>query len=330
VCAALVGFLIFARACIVPPDGKGESSKTRLPLLVIAGFLGATAVAYFPFVARAPKQAWFCLIIYPAKYFQREFSVHSIVGIPVSDILTHKMQFAVSLLSLSVILLAVPAVIVTLARKPGQKNASELRLLSVVAGALLTEVFINPNCVRIIAVAMPSVILAVWFLHQLQNRLRRSITVLAWSFIAMSAIWQIGMRYKANRIVIALPIGKVATVSEQSTWLLWTEAHTREGEQVLAGDWPSFYFVLKVNNPFYIDTAYTAENTPRLMNSMVQQVESMHPKYIFWPGRLDQRTGLVDLRNVLRDHYHCTEQFSNGECAWQLSESGLKSDHSRQ
>src|ERR1700733_9101267 len=175
---------------------------------------------------------------------------------------------------------------------------------------------------RLYTVALPALILLVWFLDS-PFKLERALLRCLWVLVALLAVVKpvvTQMRWKA---VLDLPTGRTAFFSpvfyEKTKWLL---QRTRPSDYFFGDQFVGF--ALKLRNPGRIAFVTSSDYTrPEEVSDLLQGLERHQVRFVSWYGDLDnvptapRGDHLGPLRRYLREHYRVAETFSNGDEIWE-------------
>jgi Dolichyl-phosphate-mannose-protein mannosyltransferase len=207
---------------------------------------------------------------------------------------------------------------------PRSDDDRRTALLSLVGLFLLAEVALSPNWLRIYAVSMPGIILAIWILGRM-GKVRRYAILLIWAGIASLALTQTWRRHHQPYAVVELPGGTAAVPAPKWEELHWIMQHTKPGDFFFQADWPGMYVPLELRNPVFLDAVGANEQTrPEYVDLTIRQLEERKVRYVLWSRRLDNSNvnrpweyHLEPLKNYLRDQYSRVKTFADQDEVWE-------------
>jgi hypothetical protein len=203
-------------------------------------------------------------------------------------------------------------------------NDRKTSLLALIGVFLLAEVALSPNWLRIYAVSMPGIILAIVMVSRMGSA-RRNAVGLIWAGIACLAFVQLWARHHHPYVVAEWPGGTGAVSAEDYEELHWITQHTRPGEFFFQAIWPGMYLPLDLRNPLFLDAAGTNEQTrPEYVELAIGQLEEKKVRYVVWSQRLDDANPLHagedhlgPLRAYLHSRYNCVRIFPDRDEVWE-------------
>jgi hypothetical protein len=206
-------------------------------------------------------------------------------------------------------------------RSGGQRR---IVLLSLVGVFLLAEVAFSPNWLRIYAVAMPGIILAIGLMRR-TGKVRRYAICLLWTGIACLALAQTWRRHHQPYAIVVLPCGTAAVPMPKWEELEWVMQHTKPKDFLFQADWPGMYVPLDLRNPVFLDSVGPNEQTrPEYVELTIKQLERRKVRYVLWSTRLDNPTlnrpweyHLGPLKNYLLDQYSRVKTFADQDEVWE-------------
>jgi hypothetical protein len=321
---AVAVFLVWER-----PRREGLSREVLArPLILLVGFVTAMLALNAYFIASVGvRQLWHQQVTYVHRYAVHGLAIYNL-GLPDVPFTWRSLprvgqQVFVYLLLPVVYLLA-------LFRFRG--NSTDLgfgrhrriALLSLVGLFLLGEVALSPNWLRIYAVSMPGIILAIWVVGRM-GRIRRYAFGLVWVGIAGLAFAQLWARQHPEYVVAEWPGGMAAVPVEKYEELQWIKQHTLPGEYFFQAAWPGVYIPLALRNPLYLDAVGTNDETrPEYVELAIQQLEEKKVRYVLWSERLDQANPvrssedhIAPLRAYLNSRYDRVRIFADQDEMWE-------------
>lgn len=201
---------------------------------------------------------------------------------------------------------------------------SGIVLLSLLGLALFLEVALSPNWLRLYVVALPGIILLVWFANAL-GRMRRPALALMCLVVFSLAVRDAWIRQRQHYIVADLPAGRAALDPSTYKKLSAVMQRTRPGDFFFQAMWPGAYIPLELRNPVYLDTVRTNDETrPEFLARSIAQLEAKRVAYILWSQRLNRpdpacpnSDHLGPLLDYLHARYQRIQVFTDGDELWQ-------------
>jgi hypothetical protein len=201
-----------------------------------------------------------------------------------------------------------------------------LMLVNVVGLALFVEVAPAANWVRLFGVALPALIVFVWFVSgpgRLNLAIERSLWVIALT-LAFAEPWWTQRHW---RTYLDLRVGRAAFTDkdtyEKYAWLL---DRTRPRQYFFEGGSSGLYFPLDLRNPSYVDRiAADGYTQPEQTQEVIDSLEGHRVQFVIWGWWLDvvpedngaSRDHLSRLRAYLPTHYHRVKIFPDLEEVWE-------------
>jgi hypothetical protein len=208
----------------------------RRQALLFLSFFAALAILSGYFIATTGlRQLWYFQITYVRQFMVRGFSTASL-GLP--ETLTWRRLPALSqYLDIYALLPVVYAIALWKywreRRNPPSPDADRVLLLTLVGFAMLFEVALSVNWLRLFCVAMPGIILLVWILRR--SSLRAYATGLMWVAVLCLAFLQTWARQHRRFVTVDLPAGRAATSPQAHEKLQWLMKNTRPGDLLFSG-----------------------------------------------------------------------------------------------
>jgi Dolichyl-phosphate-mannose-protein mannosyltransferase len=185
---------------------------------------------------------------------------------------------------------------------------------------MFLEVAQSPNQIRVHSVALPAIILSVWLVGGLAERLREHARMLECAIIALwvgliflgtHRVWK---RNAVRAVVMGLPGGTTAATALQREELTWIARHTTAGDFFFQASYQSLFLPLDLRNPaFDFLDRYTS---PEFVELDIRQLEAKRVHYILWSPR--DRPRYPRFEQFLADRYHQVWEFSNQDEIWEL------------
>ena len=265
------------------------------------------------------RQLWFFQVAYVRQYVVSGWNAAS-MGLPQGLSISTILLLLQSLFAYIVLPCVYAACLWHCWRRSRDESeaAARLGVLTVVGAAMLAEVALSPNWLRIFAVSLPGVILLVWLTARL-GRFARHVTGLLWIGVVGLAVAHIGSVQLHNSAIEDLPAGKVAAAPEAAEQLAWLALHTKPGEFMLQAEWPGMYLPLALRNPIFLDVVAGA-GAARVENVelSVRQLAAKRVQYIVLSPRMETLDQYPELfSRFVRSHYRLVWTFSDGDEVWE-------------
>jgi hypothetical protein len=322
--AAVVGVAAF----LAWEQSRGARSSREVLarfFLLLVGFAGAVLMLNAYFIASAGAgPLWYQQVTYVLRYAARgrwnlglpEFSTWRSLPRVGQPVFVYLLLPVIYLLALGR-LRSDPS-------GPAFSNDRKTVLLAVIGVFLLGEVALSPNWLRIYAVSMPGIILAIGMISRMGSA-RRYAVGLIWAGIACLASAQLWARHHHPYVVSEWPGGTAAVSPEDYEELHWITQHARPGEFFFQAIWPGMYLPLDLRNPLFLDAAGTNEQTrPEYIELAIQQLEEKKVRYVLWSQRLDDANAvhpgedhLGPLRAYLHNRYNRVRIFPDRDEVWE-------------
>jgi hypothetical protein len=299
-------------------------------LLLWACFAGAIVLLQAPFALTAGlKSVWDSEVVYPPKYMVSAPNLPNL-GLPERLTLSRLPIAGQPVFVYLMLPLVYAAALFWCWRKRRgdrqQHDWSMIALLSLTGLALLVEVALSPNWLRIYTVSAPGIVLFVWLLGQ-SGRAKKFALALVWALVLCVGGEQVWSKRHHEFIVTDLPAGRAAADPVSSEKLIWFAQHTAPGDFFLQAAWPGLYVPLDLRNPVYADAfRANSETRPEFVAEAIDALERRPVHYILWTPRLNGpdlvQPGvdfLAPLRAFLQTHYHRVFVFSDLDEVWEKS-----------
>jgi|SRR5581483_8638564 len=193
-------------------------------------------------------------------------------------------------------------------------------LLASIGAGLFLEVALSPNWLRLYCVALPAIILLVWLVADLAERLRADAR---WRHYAVAVTWigliclsahQVWSRNVTRATIVDLPAGRAAVAPLPAEKLTWLARHTTPGELFFQAKYQSLYLPLGLRDPaFDFLDRYTS---PEFVALDLRQLAAQRVQYILW-SPLD-RPRYPTFEQFLFERYRPVERFADGDEIWEL------------
>jgi hypothetical protein len=281
-----------------------------------------------PFLARVGlKQLWFFQVTYVRKVMVH-YPETRFLGMPEYSWRTHSLlslaaEYGRHIFVYAMLPIVYLVVIIRYWKQRALANLCKVGLLALVGAALLGELGLSLNWLRLYAVSMPGTILFVWVIGNSAKLRRRGMVALWWVVICLGLL-QPWLAQHGKYTIRSLPAGTTAIEPNDLEILSWGIEHTNPGDFLFEANWPGIYIPLGLRDPVFLDTAATTLD-PSWAKQAVQQLDAKQVKYIVWAPRFElpadphwPRTfNLLPLREYLHTHYQLSRILSNGEQVWE-------------
>jgi hypothetical protein len=309
------------------------ASLLRCQALLFLPFLATLAALSGYFIATTGiKQLWYFQITYVWHFMVNGFSTASL-GLPAT--LTWRSQPGLGQYLVVYVLLPV-AYAIALRRcwrkshNPPSPETDRILLLTLAGIAMLLEVALSVNWLRLFCVAMPGIILLAWILGS--PNLRAHATGLMWVAVLCLAFLQTWARQHREYRTVDLPAGRAAASPQTHEKLQWLMQNTKPGDLFFQAGWPGLYLPLASPNPAYLDVLETGDQTrPRYVESSIRQLQARQVRFILWSPRLNSPESfrppeayhLAPFCEFLHSHYRLLQTFSDQDEVWERTASPL-------
>jgi hypothetical protein len=323
--AAFAAFCFFV-AC------QTDEGPTRKPRVIVSygalfvGFVLALLAASIYFVITVGAgQLWSILVSYVWHHIAGPLSLR--LGLP-EELTRHSLPALLPYLFVYALLpIAYGFVLWAYGRERSQLSLRgwppQVTLLWLVGCALLIEVAMAPSWLRILAVAMPGIILFIWLSGRAKAFRRPLLQAISVGIACLGAIL-IRSTYRHHGVIVELPAGKTATDSVNRDKLQWLAQRIAPGDMFFESAGASIYLPLHLHNPLFLDVAVPTKQTrPKVVERAIGQLEALQLKYVLWSPPLehakaeDGLEGIVMLRAYLHEHYQPVRDFADGDQAWE-------------
>lgn len=197
-------------------------------------------------------------------------------------------------------------------------------LFCLVGISLLAEVLWSPNWLRLFAVAMPGTVLLAWTLDR-TRRLRTSLIWICWLALGSRAMSHVRSMHRHYGTRIDLPAGSALSDALHVEKLAWIAQNTVPSDYFFAATWPSYYVLLDLRSPTYMDVVgMTAQTRPEFAERAISELETRRVKYTLWSTELDGANprdpgarAATLLNAYIHGRYHLAHTFSDGDEVWE-------------
>lgn len=307
-----------------PPEGTSLDLFKRPALLLISFAVALLGLTSYFLVTTGAKQLWYHQVTYVRHYMVNGLS--NFPGLPESVTL-RRLSAVGQYIFVCVILPIVYPLALVRCLRPGVDRDERQRgivLLSLLGLALFLEVALSPNWLRLYAVAVPGIVLLVWFANA-PGPMRRPTLALICLVVFSLALRDSWVRQHQHYIVADLPAGRAALGPSAFDKLSAVMQRTRPGDFFFQAMWPGAYIPLQLRNPVYLDAVRTNDETrPEFLAQSIAQLEEKRVGYVLWSQRLNQpdpayphTDHLGPLLDYLHARYQRVQVFTDGDELWQ-------------
>ena len=308
-------------------DRESWPNFLRHQALLFLPFLATLAILNGYFMAtEGIKRLWYFQITYVREFMVSGLSTTSL-GLP--GILTWQ---SLPVLSQYLVVYALLPIVYAIAlwgrwrkrRSPHSPDSERILLLTLVGLAMLLEVALSVNWLRLFCVAMPGIILLVWILGRSNSRAYA--TSLLWVAVVCLAFVQTWARQHRGFVTLDLPGGRTEVSPQAQEKLQWLMQNTKPGDLFFQAGWPGLYLPLELHNPVYLDALETSDQTrPEYLDLSIRELEVKQVRFILWSPRLNfpeplRPPGayhLTPFREFLLCHYQRLQTFSDQDELWE-------------
>jgi hypothetical protein len=323
--AALLGFAVFLFLRTKHSGLAPIKAVRAVAVLVFAFVFMLLCLGAYYFKTAGLERLWHCLAVSVFKY--AEHSSRRTLGLPV---ISGSVLGLLPYLAIYVLLPVIYSISLWQCWS-SRKNASfpwnQVALLSLIGLSLFLDVAVSINWLRIFAVSLPAIVLAVWAVGGLEIR-RRALCALfmtASITLACLAVRQIEVKRALSRVRGELPGGRLATTPKAYEKLRWLAAHTQRGEFFFQAGWPGVYLPLQVRSPLYIPTLTRWDGVlDEDIEPAIQQMKAQRVRYVLWTSALDDGCAfhsctdpLSIFRTYLTSAYKGIHTFEDGDVLWE-------------
>jgi hypothetical protein len=201
-----------------------------------------------------------------------------------------------------------------------------LFLLSLLGVGQTLEVITMLNANRMVAVAMPGVILLVWIAWR-----SKAIPLAAWCLTGALMMEQAAATQVHRYVMVKLPSGIANFQTKDAEEVSWLVDHTQPGDSFFEVMNTRFYAPLELKNPSPVDVLGTTDRVlPVWVDEAVEGLEKSRTRYILCGAGADigavggehpPSDHMDPLRRYMREHYARAIVFGNGEEVWKRNDS---------
>jgi Dolichyl-phosphate-mannose-protein mannosyltransferase len=199
----------------------------------------------------------------------------------------------------------------------GPRNIASALLLAI-GVALLLEVGVAPNQIRIFSVALPAFVLLIALVDTPGKR--RILVPLLWTLVAVFLLRSTWQSQTVKTEFVQTPAGRVATSSASAQKLRWLAAHLQNNDAVFEAAYPGVYLSLRRLDPVYADNVLPNQLTPNEITARtIAELDGKRIRYIIWNEALDaQPTGssrveFERFRSYVMENYRIAIILEKGE-----------------
>lgn len=293
--------------------------------ILLASFVvGLLALSAYFLVTIGSKQLWYYEVTYARRYVTG--GLFQFPGLPESPT-WRRLPIVGQYIFVCMLLPAVfPLALVRRERTKASDHTEQrgVALLALLGLALFLEVAFSANWLRLYAMAMPGIVLLVWFANR-SGRMRRQALGLLWVAVLCLAIGQPWVRQRQQYVVAKFPGGKVALSGSVFTKFAAVTEKTHPGQFFFQAIWPGVYIPLQLRNPIYLDTVWpNEESRPAYVRRSIEELEAKQVQFILWSPHLNysdpdypSADHLAPLRDYLHAHYGRVQVFSDRDELWE-------------
>ncbi|HKV38570.1 MAG TPA: hypothetical protein VJX67_05100 [Blastocatellia bacterium] len=324
---AIALFLTWERHVI---GGSWRRLAAKIALLSL-GIFAMMLVIYSPYlVQNGLHQLWDAQVTYVRTYLL--FRVSPNFGLPDVPRWTNLLTVGPSIVVYGVVFTVYPLVLRRCWLRRESEESLRVALLTLIGLALLLEVLVSLNWLRLYAVSMPAVILAVWAAGHAGRFRLHALKVLT-GVVVVLALGQTASRQLQPMVSGQLPGGAVAANPQSYAKLRWLATHTTPGEAFFQAAWPGLYLPLGLRNPLFLDTLPTYEPTrPEYITRTIVELDQNAVRYILWQPQIGQtdatrawQSELLTIRDYLRREYRLVYTFPDFDEVWERQRTSSQS-----
>lgn len=320
--AAYVAFLAL--------ENRYEQQRTKILIRrlsqLAAGFVAAWLIcnSYF-LVTVGFRQLWYWQITFVRRYVDKSPG-GAFFGLPEVPTLHHFPAASQYLLVYALVAIVYPMVLWRFWSSRSDVPFASWRneiLLCLVGLSLTAEVALSLNWLRLFAVSVPALILAIALLEKSGRRFLGGFLLAAAIFLA--AI-QIGAKHHHSYIVAELPAGRAALSPQEYERCSWLVQHTTPGDFFFEPLAPSLYLPLALRSPVFVEGLSPNDQTrPEFVVRTIQELQSNPVRYILWSPHTDETEflhlpadHLGPFRSYLRTQFTHVWTFSTHDEVWEM------------
>ncbi|WP_263358124.1 hypothetical protein [Acidicapsa ligni] len=323
--AALIGFSAFLLCRNVRARQTAAETIKLVALLLMSFTLMLLLLNAYYIVTVGIERLWYCLVLYVFKYLTHY--TPPALGLPTLALTTRAIPGLAPYLAVYILVPIVYGIALWQCWRSRKRDSfpwNQVALLALVGSSLLLEVAVSITWLRLFAVSLPAVVLAIWAIGALPA-LRRPMVVALWIALSVVAIRQIAVKRAFNSVQIELPGGRCTTTTEAYGKLHWLAEHTHRGDFLFQAGWPGVYIPLQLRNPIYMPTL-ARWDTLRSQDiaSSIQQIQAKRVRYVLWKQTLDEgcefsacQDQLSPFRAYLKSSYTLVQVFADGDTVWE-------------
>jgi hypothetical protein len=289
-----------------------------------AGFIAAWLIcnSYF-LITVGFKQLWYWQITFVSRYVEKTPG-GAFFGLPEVPTLHRLPTVSQYLLVYALIIVIYP---LFLWRCWTRRNKSLVAwrketLLCLIGLALAVEVSLSLNWLRLFAVSMPALILAITLVEKSG---RRSLMCFVWAATIFLGISQLWSKHHHAYNVAELPGGRAALSLQEDERCSWLMQHTKSGDFFFEPLAPSLYLPLALRSPAFVEGLGPNDQTrPEFVDCTIHEFQSKPVRYVLWSPHTDEAESLHlagdhlgPFRTYLRTQYAHVWTFSNRDEIWE-------------
>jgi hypothetical protein len=325
---AFAGLLAFILFFAFQRRREGQTFRFLLQRLAILsfGFVAAWFICnlYFLF-AVGPQQMWYYEVVFVRRYVVE--SRAPFLGLPEAPTLRRLPAMSQYLAVYVLVIVIYPLTLAHCWLRRNDRdypNREKIALLALTGLLLIVEVALSPNWLRIYAVSMPAMVLAIFWIEQWDGfgRYARRVVSAGVLFLAVYQTWS---RHRVAYVVTELPAGRAALAPQAYEKFAWIQEHTRPGDFFFQSLVPTMYLPLSLRSPVFIEgLGLTSQTRPEFVQRTIDELSAKPVRYVLWSHYLDQPTAngsavsaITDFRGYLHDHYRRVWTFSDSDEIWE-------------
>jgi hypothetical protein len=294
----------------------------RLTLFVLA-FAGTWFLCVLPFLATVGIKQ----LLYYQFTFVRRYMAHTqgaFLGLPETLALRHLPQLTQYLIVYALVVVTYPVCLWQCwvhRRDCDRRLWNNVALLTLLGSLLALEVAFGLSWLRVYVVALPAVVLAIFWIDKMRMR---NLTKTIWAAAMLLAVFQTASKLHRYYIVADLPAGRAALSPATAEKFAWISRHTQPSDFFLEALQPTVYFPLGLRSPIYAEGLTPLPLTrPEFIQLAIRQLESKPVPYILWSHYLNDAQNnsisdpLATFRDYLSENYRIAHTFSDRDEVWQ-------------
>jgi hypothetical protein len=293
----------------------------RIVLLTIT-FAATWLLCLLPFlITIGAKQLWYYQFTFVRQYMGH--TEGAFLGLPEAITLRRLPQLVQYMAVYALVFITCPLSLWQCLRRREDDDHlwDKIALLSTLGLLLTIEVMFSLSWLRVYVVALPAVVLSIFWLQRV--RARNTLKII-WAATIVFALGQTALKFCHHYVIIDLPAGRAALSAITNEKFSWILQHTHPGQFFLEAQQPTSYFPLGLRSPVYAEGLTQLPQTrPEFVQLVTRQIASKPVPYILWSHHLDKQNGssasdvLTPFRAWLQDNYRVAQVFSDGDEIWE-------------